>query len=78
MHRQLKIITAAVVTALIACAAVLGDDVDLLSMISLFYYANLLCNVVFSFVEFRKNPCIFAQADHRYLAYKQADRRLPE
>ena len=54
-HISVRLI--AVVTALIACAAVLGDDVDLLSMISLFYYANLLCNVVFSFVEFRKNPC---------------------
>ena len=48
---------AMVVAALVICAVLLGDDVDLLSMISLFYYANLLCNVAFSFVEFRKNPC---------------------
>lgn len=48
---------AMVALALIVCKAVLGDSADILSMISLFYYANLLCNVIFSFAEFRKMPC---------------------
>ena len=55
IHISVRAVMAA--AALVICAAVLGDGVDLLSMISLFYYANLLCNVVFSFVEFKKNPC---------------------
>ena len=54
VHIAVRVVMASV--ALAACAAVLGEKTDLLSMISLFYYANLLCNVVFSFVEFRKMP----------------------
>ena len=52
IHIFIRLVMVAI--ALIVCVAVLGESVDALSMISLFYYANLLCNVVFSFVEIRK------------------------
>ena len=47
----------AITVALLICRILLGEGADALSMIAMFYYANLLCNVLFSFVEFRKMPC---------------------
>ena len=44
-----------VVIALIATIIVLKENTDLLSLISLFYYANLLVNVVFSFITNKKS-----------------------
>ena len=42
-------------TALFLTAAVLGEKADPLSLVSLFYFANLLLNVIFSFADFKKN-----------------------
>lgn len=35
--------------------AVLGDDADVLSIISLIYFANLMLNIVFAFFDFKRN-----------------------
>lgn len=35
---------------------VLKEKTDYLSMVSIFYFANLLCNIVLAFVEFKKSP----------------------
>ena len=45
--------------AIILTFAVLGDSVDAVAVISMFYYANLITNIVFAFAEFKKNS-IFA------------------
>ena len=45
-----------VAAAMVACAVALGDGADLLSMIAMFYYANLVCNAIFACVEFRTMP----------------------
>ncbi|MBQ6906110.1 MAG: hypothetical protein IJN75_03735 [Clostridia bacterium] len=37
---------------------VLGENADLLSVISVFYYANLLTNIIFSFAQFKKLPLL--------------------
>ena len=44
-----------IIIALIATVIVLKDKTDLLSLISLFYYANLVINIVFSFIVNEKN-----------------------
>ncbi len=40
--------------ALAATVFVLGSRTDALSLLSLFYYANLIMNVIFSFAQFKK------------------------
>ena len=35
-----------------------GDKTDMLSIVSIFYYANLITNIVFSFLNFKKLPII--------------------
>ena len=49
------------VCALIVTPLVLGARVDAVAMLSVFYYANLLCNVLFSMLNFRKSG-LFALA----------------
>ena len=49
------------VAMLIITPLVLGSRVDAVSMLSMFYYANLACNVLFSFLNF-KSSRIFAFA----------------
>lgn len=49
----------ALFTAFIVTLAVLGDSADALSIISVLYFANLLVNIVFSFINFKRAP-IFA------------------
>ena len=44
--------------AVIATAAVLGGGCDAVALISLFYFANLILNVIFSFISFRKAPVL--------------------
>lgn len=53
--------SAASVAMLIITPLVLGSRVDAVSMISMFYYANLTCNVLFAFMNFRSSR-IFALA----------------
>ena len=50
---------AACLVAIAATLIVLGDRADALAFVSMFYYANLLCNVVFAFLSFHQNS-IFA------------------
>jgi hypothetical protein len=38
---------------------VLGDGADAVSVISVSYFANLICNVIFAFIDFKRRP-IFA------------------
>lgn len=47
-----------VVIALSLTALVLGKNTDALSLVSLFYYANLIVNIVFAFIEFKKEPLL--------------------
>lgn len=49
------------VAMLIITPLVLGSRVDAVSMLSMFYYANLTCNVLFAFMNFRSSR-IFALA----------------
>ena len=52
-----------------AVFVVVGKDTDALAVISLFYFANLLMNAAFAFVDFQKNPlfafglCLFVLCD---------------
>ncbi len=47
------------VIAVAATFIVLGSSADAVAVISMFYYANLITNIVFAFAEFKKNS-IFA------------------
>ena len=49
---HLWIRVAACAIALAVTLLVLGNGVDALALVSMFYYANLLCNVVFSLIAF--------------------------
>ena len=49
------------VAAVLLTLAVLGPAADAVAVVSMFYYANLLLNVVFSFINFKKHG-IFAIA----------------
>lgn len=58
-ERRTRIIHIAVRIALIAVVipaafAVLGNDTDALAVWSVFYYANLVCNMIFAFADFRR------------------------
>ena len=50
---------AASAIAIVATLTVLGSAADAVAIVSMFYYANLITNIVFAFVEFKKNS-IFA------------------
>ena len=46
------------VGAITVTALVLGSSADAVSLISLFYYANLIVNIIFAFAEFKKHPLL--------------------
>lgn len=46
----------ATVAVIIATIVVLKEKTDALSLVSMFYYANLAINIVFAFVHFKKSP----------------------
>ncbi len=48
--------TIVVVGVIIATIIVVKDKVDYVALISMFYYANLIMNLIFAFINFRKNP----------------------
>ena len=52
IHLILRI--AASIVSLIVTSVVLGNRADLLSMLSVFYYAQLILNLLFSFLQFKK------------------------
>ena len=54
VHISLRAV--ATVAVIIAAIAVLKGTTDALSIVSMFYYANLIVNAVFAFVHFRKSP----------------------
>ena len=62
-RRRLNLIlrTVASVSLLIITPIVLGSRMDAVSILSMFYYANLTCNVLFAFLNFRSS-CVFAFA----------------
>ena len=47
-----------ILIALVSVLLVLGEDADELSVISLVYYANLLCNTAVAFCYFKRMPCL--------------------
>lgn len=55
--RRLHIIVRAVaiILAVVITLIVLGKRVDAVSVVSMFYFANLLVNVIFAFAQFNKN-----------------------
>ena len=55
-HLWSRVVVCAV--ALAVTLVVLGDGADALAIVSMFYYANLLCNVVFAFLSFSQNPLL--------------------
>ena len=59
VHWILRI--SACVIGLIITPVVLGSRVDAVAMLSVFYYANLLCNVLFSLMNFKQSG-LFALA----------------
>lgn len=63
IRRRVNLILRAVasVGGLILTPIVLGSRVDAVAMLSVFYYANLICNVLFSFLNFKKTG-LFALA----------------
>ena len=48
-----------VIIVIIVTMLVLKEKADTLSIVSMFYYTNLILNVVFSFIHFKKSP-VFA------------------
>ena len=54
VHISLRAV--ATIAVIIAAIAVLKEKTDALSIVSMFYYANLIVNAVFAFVHFRKSP----------------------
>ena len=45
----------AAIVFLVACPIVLREKTDLLSMVSVFYFANLLANLVFAFMHYKRS-----------------------
>ena len=56
LHVALRAIASVVAVAV--TAAVLGEGADAVAMVSMFYYANLLVNAAFAFVNFKKAPIL--------------------
>lgn len=54
LHLALRVALPAV--AIIATLIVLKDNANTLAIISMFYFANLLLNVVYSFIQFKRAP----------------------
>lgn len=59
-RRKVHLITRIVlsVCSMVVPFFVLGDKTDMLSIVSVFYYANLITNIVFSFLNFKKLPIL--------------------
>ena len=59
-RRKINLILRAVlsVVVLIVTALVLGESCDAVALVSMFYYVNLILNVVFGFISFKKNPIL--------------------
>lgn len=57
IHRKIHLILriCIIVVALTLTVIILKEKTDFLSLISLFYYANLVMNVVFAFTQIKKN-----------------------
>ena len=54
-------ITARAALSVIAVAAtllILGSAADAVAVVSMFYYANLIINVIFAFTDFKKSPAL--------------------
>lgn len=56
-HAIVRVIV--VVSVIVVTACVLREKTDYLSLISMFYFSNLICNVVEAFIQIKINP-IFA------------------
>ena len=56
--RHLSTRAFALVLALVLTLSVLGDGADALSVVSMLYFANLIVNIVFAFVGFKKTPLL--------------------
>ena len=54
VHLALRVALPA--AAIIATLVVLKDNADTLAIISMFYFANLLLNVVYAFIQFKRAP----------------------
>ena len=54
VHLMLRAVLSTV--AVVATFLVLGQNADLVAVVSVFYYANLILNLVFSFILFKKAP----------------------
>ncbi len=50
--------TAASVAAVAAAFIVLGSSADAVAAVSMFYYANLIVNVIFAFIDFKRSPAL--------------------
>lgn len=59
-RRKVHLITRLVLSlcAMVVPFFVLGEKADMLSIVSVFYYANLITNIVFSFLNFKKLPLL--------------------
>ena len=54
MHLILRVLLVLIV--LLLTLMVLKDKTDALSLVSMFYYTNLVVNIIFAFVHFKKSP----------------------
>ena len=54
IHLITRLIASAI--ALVITVIVLKEKTDAVSLISMFYYANLIINIVFAFVQYKKSP----------------------
>lgn len=55
-HIHISLRAFSVVVIIVATIVVLKEKTDALSLVSMFYYANLALNVVFAFVHLKKSP----------------------
>lgn len=46
------------VAAIVITVLALGSSADAVALISMFYYANLIVNIIFAFIEFKKHPLL--------------------
>ena len=58
LRRRVHLILRAVISigAMLGAYIVLGEATDPVAVVSVFYYANLILNLVFSFISFKKAP----------------------
>lgn len=53
VHLIVRIIL--IITVIVFTIILLAGQVDLLTLLSAFYYANLLCNIIFAFTQYKKS-----------------------